>query len=59
MPDLQRFKDIKSGKVYSMRRINGVMVILETDDGLNRIWTCQEDLKDSFEKLTPKEPQEK
>ncbi len=57
--DPQRFKDIKSGKVYSMRRISGIMVVLETDDGLNRVWTSQEDLKDSFEKLTPNDPQEK
>lgn len=51
MADQQRFKDIKTGKVYSMKRINGIMVILETDDGLNRIWTHQEDLNDSFLKI--------
>ncbi len=48
MADQQRFKDIKTGKIYSMKRINGIMVILETEDGLDRIWTRQEDLNDSF-----------
>jgi len=58
MADQQRFKDLKSGRIYSMRRINGVMVILETKDGLNRILTRQEDLKHSFQKITENEPQE-
>jgi len=51
MVNQQRFKDLKSGRIYSMRRIDGVMVILETKDGLNRIWTRQEDLKHSFQKI--------
>ena len=58
MADQQRFKDLKSGRIYSMRWINGVMVILETKDGLNRILTRQEDLKHSFQKITENEPQE-
>ena len=54
----QVFKDLKTGKIYSMRRINGVMVILETEDGLNRILTRQEDLDDAFQKITKDEPRE-
>ena len=58
MANQQRFKDLKTGRIYSMSRINGVMVILETKDGLNRILTRQEDLKHSFQKITKNEPQE-
>ena len=47
----QIFKNLETGRIYSMKRINGVMVILETKDGLNRIWTRQEDLKHSFQKI--------
>ncbi|OGP61676.1 MAG: hypothetical protein A2169_00445 [Deltaproteobacteria bacterium RBG_13_47_9] len=31
--------DFKSGTVYKAKRVDGVMVILETDDGRNRILT--------------------
>ena len=58
MTNQQRFKDLKTGKIYSMRRINGVMVILETKDGLNRILTRQEDLEHSFQEITENETQE-
>lgn len=58
MSDQQRFKDLSTGRTYSVKRINGVMLILETKDGLNRIWTRQEDLEDSLQKITEKEPQE-
>jgi len=31
--------DRKTGTVYKVKRVDGVMVILETDDGRNRILT--------------------
>ena len=58
MANQQRFKDLKTGNIYSMKRIDGVMVILETKDGLNRIWTREDDLDHSFQKITENEPQE-
>ena len=54
----QVFRDLKTGRIYSMKRINGVMVILETKDGLSRILTRQDDLEHSFQKITENEPQE-
>jgi hypothetical protein len=59
MADPQKFKDIKTGKIYSMKRIDGIMVILETSDGLNRIWTRSDDVNDSFQKLPESENSQK
>jgi hypothetical protein len=59
MADPQKFKDIKTGKIYSMKRVDGVMVILETSDGLNRIWTRSDDVNDSFQKLSEPENSQK
>jgi len=58
MANQQRFKDLKTGNIYSMRRINGVMVILETKDGLNRILTREDDLDHSFQKIPENDPYE-
>jgi hypothetical protein len=55
MANQQVFKDLKTGRIYSMKRINGVMVFLETEDGLNRIWTREDDLDRSFQKITENE----
>ena len=54
----QIFKNLETGRIYSMKRINGVMVILETKDGLNRIWTRQEGLDHPFQRIAENEPQE-
>jgi hypothetical protein len=41
----EKFKSILTGKAYQVRKINGKMVVLETENGASQVMTDKSNLK--------------
>ncbi len=46
-----QFKNLLTGKSYSVTRVKDYSVILGSEDGLNQVLTCQENLGLFYEKI--------
>jgi hypothetical protein len=46
----EKFRSILTGKAYQVRKIDGKMVVLETDNGVSQVMTDKGNLKLFYQK---------